>query len=99
MSKILKCKRVAKRKARHTHPLGPFCDDKVDVTDGLTGRVRAGERVHGESGQPSCQLKHVKLGAMANQRNRRELFVLTVISKGKAPQINIRSLLSHHAVT
>lgn len=50
MSKILKCKRVAKRKARHTHPLGPFCDDKVDVTEGLTGRVRAGERIHGESG-------------------------------------------------
>lgn len=61
------------RKKPDAHSLGPFSNGKVDVTERLAGRVQAGQRIHGESWELSGQFKYVKLGAVANQWDTREL--------------------------
>lgn len=49
IQRILKCQSI-ERKKPDAHSRGPFGDDKVDIAERLAGRVRAGQRIHGESG-------------------------------------------------
>lgn len=85
---MLKCKDIEREKP-DTHPLCPFCNDKVDVAEWLSGRVGAGQRIHGEAGELSCQFKYMKLGAVVNRGNtRREMGCVEYSFKMQGPENN-----------
>ena len=54
-------------KEHRTHPLCALGNTEVHVADRLASCIWACQCIHGESGQLSCQFKHMELGATPKQ--------------------------------